>query len=87
MCKTTKNTCIVVFLDGEDSSALSKIEELSLKHLKKPITFVVSKKGEQDAFAEQLGVSSYPNTVMVYTKQKKLWNMGGLDFKAIDEAI
>lgn len=87
LCKSTKNTCIVVFLDGEDSSVISKIEELSVKHLKKPITFVVSKKGEQTAFAEQLGVSSYPSAVMVYVKQKKLWNMGGLDFKAIDEAI
>lgn len=58
-----------------------------MKHLKKPITFLLSQKGEQDAFASQVEVSSYPETVMIYSKQKKLWRMGGLDLQAINDAI
>jgi len=48
---------------------------------------LLSQKGQQDAFAKQVEVSSYPDTVMVYCKQKKLWRMGGLDLQAIDDAI
>jgi hypothetical protein len=55
--------------------------------LKKPITFLVSKKGEQDSFGKQVEVSSYPDTVMIYCKQKKLWRMGGLNFDDINAAI
>jgi hypothetical protein len=44
-------------------------------------------KGDQDAFASQVGVASYPDTVMLYCKQKKLFRMGGLDFAAIKDTI
>jgi hypothetical protein len=47
-----------------------------LDHIKKPITFLVSRKGEQDSFARQLGVSSYPDAVMVYCKLKKVYHIG-----------
>ncbi len=66
---------------------MSKLQELSVKHLKKPITFLLSQKGEQDAFAQQVEVSSYPDTVMIYSKLKKIWRMGGLDLQAINDAI
>jgi hypothetical protein len=66
---------------------LSKLQELSVKHLKKPITFLLSQKGEQDAFAQQVEVSSYPDTVMIYSKLKKIWRMSGLDLQAINDAI
>lgn len=88
LCKSTKNTCIIVFLDGSESADLSSgIERLALEHIKKPITFLISKKGEQEAFAKQVGVSSYPDTVMVYCKLKKIWHMEGLDLQAIEEGI
>ena len=88
LCKTTKNTCIIVFLDGsEPSDTLSQIEKLALDNLKKPITFLLSRKGEQDAYAKQVGVSSYPDTVMVYSKLKKVYQMGSLDFQAISDTI
>jgi len=48
---------------------------------------LLSQKGQQDAFANQVEVSSYPETVMIYCKQKKFWRMGGLDLQAIDDAI
>lgn len=60
---------------------------MALEHIKKPITFLVSKKGEQDNFAKQLGVANYPDTVMVYYKLKKVWHMEGLDFQAIEDGI
>lgn len=76
LCKSTKNTCIIAFLDGtEDADLSSKLEKLALEHIKKPITFLISRKGEQDAFAKQAGVTSYPDTVMVYCKLKKIWHM------------
>lgn len=88
LCKTTKNTCIIVFVDGsEPSDTLSRIERLALEHIKKPITFLISKKGEQTAFAEQAGVVSYPDTVMIYCKFKKIWRMGELNIEDIDNAI
>jgi len=64
-----------------------KVEELTLKHLKKPITFLISKKGEQTKFAEQLGVETYPNSVLIYCKQKKLWKTDEFNPSVIDEAI
>lgn len=88
LCKTTKNTCVIVFLDGsEPEDTLSKIEKLALEHIKKPITFLVAQKGEQDSFADQTGVSSYPDTVMIYCKFKKIWRMGELNIENIDNAI
>jgi thiol-disulfide isomerase/thioredoxin len=88
LCKATKNTCIIVFLDGSEADDLtSQLEKLALDHIKKPITFLVSRKGEQDAFAKQVGVSSYPDTVMVYCKLKKVWHMEGLDLQAIEDGI
>jgi len=47
----------------------------------------MSKKGEQDAFAKQVGVEKYPDTVMVYSKLKKIWHMQGLDLQAIEDGI
>jgi len=47
----------------------------------------VSNKGEQDAFARQTGVESYPDTVMVYCKLKKIWRMGELNIQSIEDAI
>jgi len=58
-----------------------------LEHIKKPITFLLANKGEQSAFADQAGVSSYPDTVMVYCKLKKIWRMGELNIENIDNAI
>lgn len=58
-----------------------------MKHLKKPITFLISQKGEQDGFGQQVEVGSYPEVVMIYSKQKKLWRMGGLDLQAVNDAI
>jgi hypothetical protein len=88
LCKSTKNTCIIVFLDGtEPEDTTSRLEKLALDHIKKPITFLISKKGEQDGFAQQVGVASYPDTVMVYCKLKKVWHMEGLDLQAIEDGI
>lgn len=88
LCKATKNTCIIVFLDGSESPDLSsQLEKLALEHIKKPITFLISKKGEQDTFAKQIGVENYPDTVMVYCKLKKIWHMQGLDLQAIEDGI
>lgn len=47
----------------------------------------MSKKGEQDKFAQQAGVTSYPDTVLIYCKQKKLWRTGEVNFVVIDDAI
>ena len=74
-------------MENEDSENLKKIEQLSVKYLKKPISFLISKKGEQEAFAEQVGVTSYPDTVMMYCKLKKQYRMEGLDFNTIDYTI
>jgi hypothetical protein len=88
LCKSTKNTCIIVFLDGSESPELpSQLEKLALDHIKKPITFLISRKGEQEAFAKQVGVEQYPDTVMVYCKLKKIWHMQGLDLQAIEDGI
>lgn len=51
------------------------------------MTFLVSNKGEQEAFATQAGVTSYPDTVMVYCKLKKIYRMGGLSVEDIDNTI
>ena len=66
---------------------MSQVEKLALDHIKKPITFLISKKGEQKSFEEQTGVSSYPDTVMIYCKFKKIWRMGELNAENIDNAI
>jgi thiol-disulfide isomerase/thioredoxin len=88
LCKATKNTCIILFLDGsEPSDSLKNIEKLALEHIKKPVTFLVANKGEQSAFEHQAGVSSYPETVMVYCKLKKIYRMGGLSIEEIDNTI
>lgn len=73
-----------MFVDQQIDEASKKIEELALKHIKKPITFLISKKGEQSEFAKQAEVTNYPDTVMIYCKLKKIWRMGGLDFNAIE---
>lgn len=46
MCKTTKNTCVVLFVDNP-SEISEKVGELAAKYLKKPISFLISKKGSQ----------------------------------------
>jgi len=51
------------------------------------VTFLVSNKGEQEAFATQTGVTSYPDTVMVYCKLKKIYRMGELSIEDIDNTI
>lgn len=60
---------------------------MALEHIKKPVTFLVSKKGEQSAFAQQAEVSSYPDTVMIYCKFKKIFRMGELSIENIDNTI
>lgn len=88
LCKSTKHTCIILFLDGsEPADTLSSVEKLALEHIKKPITFLISKKGEQSAFESQAGVTSYPDTVMIYCKFKKIWRMGELNIANIDNTI
>lgn len=88
LCKSTKHTCVILFLDGnEPADTMSSIEKLALEHIKKPITFLISKKGEQYAFAEQAGVISYPETVMIYCKFKKILKMEGLNIADIDSTI
>jgi len=75
-------------LDGSESAdTLSQLGSLTLKHIKKPITFLVSQKGEQDAFAKQAEVTTYPDTVLVYCKLKKIWRMGELNLQNIEDAI
>jgi len=51
------------------------------------VTFLVSNKGEQEAFAAQTGVTSYPDTVMIYCKLKKIYRMGELNIENIDNTI
>ena len=51
------------------------------------MTFLVANKGEQDAFAAQVGVTSYPDTVMIYCKLKKIYRMGELNIENIDNTI
>jgi hypothetical protein len=51
------------------------------------VTFLVSNKGEQDAFTTQTGVTSYPDTVMIYCKLKKMYRMGELSIENIDNTI
>ena len=88
LCKTTKHTCVILFLDGsEPADTLSSIEKLALEHIKKPITFLVANKGEQKAFEGQTGVTGYPDVVMIYCKFKKIWRMGELSIDSIDSAI
>lgn len=83
MCKDSKSTCIIIFV--EDPSTVSKqIGELGAKYLKKPISFLVSKKGSQPEFEKQVGVESAPDTVMMYCKGNKMLRMGEMDFKVID---
>lgn len=47
----------------------------------------MSNKGEQEAFAAQTGVTSYPDTVMIYCKLKKIYRMGELSIENIDNTI
>lgn len=86
MCKDSKSTCIIAFVE-DPSSVSQQIGELAAKYLKKPISFLVSKIGSQAAFEKQVGVESSPETVMMYCKQSKMLKMGGMDFKVIDEVI
>lgn len=69
------------------SDVSEKVGELAAKYLKKPISFLISKKGSQAAFEEQVGVDSAPETVMMYCKMKKSLCMGGMDFASIDDTI
>lgn len=82
LCKKTKNTCIIVFSEGDN-----RVSELAAKHAKKPITFLMVGPNEQTVFAKQTGVTAYPDTVLVYCKLKKIWRMAGFDLKSIEEAI
>lgn len=47
----------------------------------------MASKGEQDAFADQAGVVSYPDVVMMYCKFKKILRMGELSIENIDNTI
>lgn len=60
---------------------------MAAKYLKKPISFLISKKGSQSAFESQVGVESVPATVMMYCKMKKMLKMDGMDFTSIDDTI
>ncbi len=57
---------------------------MGAKYLKKPISFLVSKKGSQPEFEKQVGVEAAPDTVMMYCKGNKMLRMSGMDFKVID---
>jgi hypothetical protein len=46
LCKDTKSTCIITFVE-DTSSVESQINTLASKYLKKPISFLVAKKGDQ----------------------------------------
>ena len=75
-----------MFVDNP-SEITDKVGELAAKYLKKPISFLISKKGSQPAFEGQVGVESAPETVMMYCKMKKMLRMGGMDFANIDDTI
>lgn len=49
LCKSTKATCVILFSDNIDEIS-AKTGELQAKYLKKPISFLVSKKGSQANF-------------------------------------
>lgn len=82
LCKNTKSTCVITFL--ADDEIPSKIIELASKYLKKPISFLISKKGSQPKFEAQVEVKSAPDTVLIYPKGGKLLRMEGMDFRVID---
>lgn len=46
MCKDSKSTCIIAFVE-DPASVSTQVGELAAKYLKKPINFLVSKKGSQ----------------------------------------
>ena len=60
---------------------------MAAKYLKKPISFLISKKGSQAEFEGQAGVESAPETLMMYCKMKKMLKMNGMDFANIDDTI
>ena len=74
---------MILFADNVDDIS-AKTGELQAKYLKKPISFLVSKKGSQPNFEKHLEVTSAPETVMIYCKGKKMNKMGGMDFTQID---
>lgn len=60
---------------------------MATKYSKKPISFLVSKSGTQSEFEKQVGVTSFPDTVMMYCKGNKMLRMSGMDFTVIDDVI
>lgn len=70
---------MILFSDNLDQ-ILAKTEELQAKYLKKPISFLIAKKGEQAEFESQAGIESWPSTLMMYCKGKKLLRLDGMDF-------
>ena len=86
MCKTSKSTCVILFVENP-SDVSEKVGELAAKYLKKPISFLISKKGSQPEFQKQVGVESAPETIMMYCKMKKFLKMDGMDFTSIDDTI
>lgn len=46
---------MILFSDNLDQ-ILAKTEELQAKYLKKPISFLIAKKGEQAEFESQAGI-------------------------------
>ena len=77
-----------MILFSENPEEISaKTGELAAKYLKKPISFLVSKKGSQPQFEKNLEVTSAPYTVMIYCKGKKMNRVEGMDFTTIDETI
>ena len=53
LCKSTKATCVILFADNIDEIS-GKTGELAAKYLKKPISFLVSKKGSETQFEKNL---------------------------------
>ena len=63
-CKAGKGTCVLIFLQSDDSSVLSELSKILSDYSKKPVSFMYLVQGEQTELAEQFGVKSYPNVVM-----------------------
>jgi len=55
--------------------------------LKKPISFLVSKRGTHPDFEKEVGVGSNDDAVFIYCKQKKLFRVGSLDYTAIEDTV
>jgi protein disulfide-isomerase A6 len=86
MCKESKSTCIIVFAENP-AEVSAKIGELAAKHLKKPISFLVSKRGSEPGLEKQMGVGDVDDTVFMYCKLRKMLRLGSIDFAAIEDTI